>query len=140
MLGMQLRPGGCMRCLLVAHVRETTPDVFYGDIGQLWVDSSDDFWVWLLELWTSEPPGERPSGDLVLWLLDGTGGEVVGLSRRDLEHFWRSGCVWIENKGGRKGDWITLNSARLENINTGMRTKGSHLKDKTVYFLIRGSV
>ena len=48
----------CMRCSLRAHIHETAPDVLYGDAGQLWVDGSDDFWVWLLEVWSSEPPRE----------------------------------------------------------------------------------
>ena len=55
-----------MRYSLGSHVRKTTPDVLYGDVGQLWVDSSDDFWVRLLELRTSESPGERFGGDLLL--------------------------------------------------------------------------
>jgi len=46
----------------------------------------------------------------------------------------------IENKGSRKGDWRIVNSERMENINTGMRTKGSHLKDEPVNFLLGGSV
>jgi len=46
----------------------------------------------------------------------------------------------MQNKGRRKGDWRTLKSERVENINTGMRTKGSHLEDKTIRFLFRGSV
>ena len=62
------------------------------------------------------------------------------LSRCDLEHFWQSRSDWIGNKDGRKGDWRTLNGERLENINTRMCTKGSHLEDKTVGFLFRGSV
>jgi len=55
-----------MRYSLGAHVRQTTPDILYGDAGQLWVDRGDNFLVWLFELWTSKPPGERFGGDLVL--------------------------------------------------------------------------
>ena len=61
-----IRRGEGVRYSLGSHVRQTAPDILYGDIGQLWVDSSDEFWVWLLELWTSESPGERFGGDLVL--------------------------------------------------------------------------
>ena len=129
-----------MRYSLGAHLHKIAPDVLYGDIGQLWVDCCDDFWVWLLELRSSESPGERFGGDLMLCRLGGARSEVVGLSRRDLEHFRRGGCVWIGNKAGRRGDWRTLNSERLENINTGMCTKGRHLEDKTTDFLFRGSV
>jgi len=127
-----------MRYSLGTHIHKATPDVLYGNIGQLWVDGSDDFRVWLPEVWTSEPPGQRFGGDLVLGLLGG--GEVVGLSRCDLEHFRRDRSVWIENKAGRRGDWRKLDGERLENINTGMPTKGSHLKDKPSCFLFRGSV
>ena len=77
-----------MRYSLGTHVRKTTPDIFYGDVGQLWVDGSDNFLVRLFEFWASKPPRERFGGDLLLWLLDGSGREVVGLSRCDLEHFW----------------------------------------------------
>ena len=58
--------GKRMRYSLGAHVHETTPDILYGDVGQLWVDGSDDFLVWLFELWTSESSRERFGGDLVL--------------------------------------------------------------------------
>jgi hypothetical protein len=137
---LQITRGECVRCSLGAHVRKTTPDILYGNGSQLRVDGSDDFWVWLLELWPSEPPGEGFGGDWVLCLLDGAGGEVVGLGRCDLEHFLRVRDVLIENKSCREGDWVMLESQRLVNINTGMRTKGSHLEDKTVGFLFRGSV
>jgi len=80
--------GKRLRCSLGAHVHKTTPDILYGDVCQLWVDSSDDFLVWLFELWASEPPGKGFGGDLVLCLLDGSGSEVVRLSRCDLEHSW----------------------------------------------------
>lgn len=79
----------------------------------------------------------------MLLLMDGAGSEVVRLSGCDLEHFWREGRVWMENKVCREGDWRTPRAERLEIINTGMRTKGSHLKGggrRTVYFLFRGSV
>ena len=75
-----------MRYSLGAHVRQTTPDILYGDAGQLWVDRGDDLLVWLFELWTSKSPREGFGGHLVLWLLE-AGSEVVGLSRCDLEHF-----------------------------------------------------
>ena len=84
-----------MRCSLCAHVHKTTPDILYGDVGQLWVDRGDDFLVWLFELWAGEPPGERFGGDLLVWLLDGAGSEVVGLGRCDLEHFWDGRGVWM---------------------------------------------
>ena len=58
--------GEWMQYSLGTHVRETTPDVLYGYIGQLRVDCRDDFLVWLLELWASEPPGKRFGGGLVL--------------------------------------------------------------------------
>ena len=115
-----------MWCSLCAHIEETTPDIFYGNISQLWVDRSDVFWVGVLEFRTSEPPGKRLCGNLVLELVEGAGNEVVWLSRRDLEHFWRSGWDWKRNKVGREGDWGTLTTERLENINTWMRTKGRH--------------
>jgi len=60
------RRGECMRYSLGAHVRQTTPDILYGDVGQLWVDRSDDFLVWLFELWTSKSPREGFGGHLVL--------------------------------------------------------------------------
>lgn len=61
-----IKRGEYMRYSLGSHVRKTTPDVLYGDVGQLWVDGSDDFWVRLLELRTGESPGERFGGDLLL--------------------------------------------------------------------------
>ena len=51
---------------LGAHIDKTAPDVIYGYASQLWVDSGDDIWVWVLQLWTSEPPGERFGRHLVL--------------------------------------------------------------------------
>ena len=55
-----------MQHSLCSHVHKTAPNVLYGDVSQLWVDCSDDFWVWLFELWTSESPRERFGGNLVL--------------------------------------------------------------------------
>src|ERR1700679_1364817 len=103
-----ITPDKCMRCSLCAHIHKTTPDVLYGDTGQLWVNRSDDFWVWLLEVWPSEPPRKRFGRYLLLCLVNGTGSEVVRLSGCDLEHFWRDRCVWMENKVCREGDWRTL--------------------------------
>lgn len=122
-----------MRYSLRAHVHETTPDVLYGDVGQLWVDGGNDFGVRLLEVGTSEPPGQRFGGHLLLLLMDWASREVVGLSRCDLEHFWRDRGVWIENKVRREGDWRTPRAERLEIINTGMPTKGSHEERDRVF-------
>ena len=103
-----------MRYSLRAHVHDTAPDVLYGYAGQLWVDCSDDFGVWQLGLWTSEPPRERFGGYLVLGLVKGTSRKVVvRLSGCDLEHFWRERGVWIGNKVCREGDWRTPTAERL---------------------------
>ena len=130
----------CMQYSLGAHIHKTTPDIFYGDICQLWVDRGDDFLVWLPEVGTSEPPGKRFGGYLVLWLMSRASREVVGLSRCDLEHFWSGGRVLIENKVCSEGDWRIVKAGGLEIINTGLHTKGSHLKHKADSFLFRESV
>ena len=74
----------------------------------------------------------------MLGLMDGASGKVVRLSGCDLEHFWREGRVWIGNKGCREGDWRTPTAERLEIINTGLRTKGSHLKEGMLYLSFFG--